>query len=41
MTINFFGPNRAYHEARRRFVFKGKTPTEESRPAVPGKLDGH
>jgi putative two-component system hydrogenase maturation factor HypX/HoxX len=26
MRVNFFGPNRAYHEARRRFVFKGKAP---------------
>jgi putative two-component system protein, hydrogenase maturation factor HypX/HoxX len=24
MRVNFFGPNRAYHEARRRFVLKGK-----------------
>ena len=39
MTINFFGPNRAYHEARRRFVFKGKTAAQESRPSVPGNLE--
>jgi putative two-component system protein, hydrogenase maturation factor HypX/HoxX len=31
MRVNFFGPNRAYHEARRRFVFKGKAPPTESR----------
>jgi putative two-component system hydrogenase maturation factor HypX/HoxX len=24
MSVNFFGPNHAYHEARRRFVFKGQ-----------------
>jgi putative two-component system protein, hydrogenase maturation factor HypX/HoxX len=40
MTINFFGPNRAYHEARRRFVFKGKTPAQESRPSLPGSSVG-
>jgi putative two-component system hydrogenase maturation factor HypX/HoxX len=26
MRVNFFGPDPAYHEARRRFVFKGKAP---------------
>ena len=26
MRVNFFGPDRAYHEARRRFVFKGNAP---------------
>jgi hypothetical protein len=41
MTINLFGPNRAYHEARRCFVFEGKTPAQESRPSLPGKLGGH
>lgn len=30
MEINFFGSDPAYHEARRRFVFKGKPPTVES-----------
>src|SRR5262249_26465729 len=35
----FFGPNRAYHEARRRFVFKGKIPPRESRLSAPGGLD--
>jgi len=28
MKINFFGSDRAYHEARRRFVFKGNPPPE-------------
>jgi len=28
MWVNFFGPNPSYHEARRRFVFKGKTPAQ-------------
>ncbi len=26
MRANFFGPDPAYHEARRRFVFKGNPP---------------
>ena len=26
MRVNFFGPDPAYHEARRRFVFKGNPP---------------
>ncbi len=26
MKVNFFGPDPAYHEARRRFVFKGAPP---------------
>jgi len=29
MQENFFGPDLAYHEARRRFVFKGKPPKVE------------
>lgn len=40
MRVNFFGPDPAYHEARRRFVFKGAPPmppsiaqTSPSRPA--------
>ena len=28
MRANFFGPDPAYHEARRRFVFKGAPPTK-------------
>src|SRR5262249_49891810 len=39
MRVNFFGPNRAYHEARRRFVFKGKAPRRESQLSAPGRLD--
>jgi hypothetical protein len=39
MRVNFFGPNRVYHEARRRFVFKGKAPPRESRVSAPGRLD--
>jgi len=31
MRINFFGADPAYHEARRRFVFKGKPPPRENR----------
>jgi putative two-component system protein, hydrogenase maturation factor HypX/HoxX len=33
MRVNFFGPDPAYHEARRRFVFKGNPP-QESRSAI-------
>ncbi|MCI0601242.1 MAG: enoyl-CoA hydratase-related protein [Beijerinckiaceae bacterium] len=28
MRVNFFGPDPAYHEARRRFVFKGNPPAQ-------------
>ena len=38
MKTNFFGPNRAYHEARRRFVFKGKVLRQDSRLSIPGSL---
>ncbi|MGH6846729.1 MAG: hydrogenase maturation protein [Methylocella sp.] len=44
MRINFFGPDSAYHEARRRFVFKGnppersQAPTEAAVEAVPWVL---
>lgn len=31
MKVNFFGPDPAYHEARRCFVFKGNPPPRESR----------
>lgn len=34
MRINFFGPDPAYHEARRRFVFKGNPPPLESGPSI-------
>ena len=34
MRINFFGPDPAYHEARRRFVFKGNPPPLESRAPI-------
>jgi len=34
MRVNFFGSDPAYHEARRRFVFKGKPPLRESRPTL-------
>jgi putative two-component system protein, hydrogenase maturation factor HypX/HoxX len=34
MRVNFFGPDRAYHEARRRFVFKGKPPPQDIRAPV-------
>ena len=31
MRVNFFGPDPSYHEARRRFVFKGNPPPHRSR----------
>lgn len=34
MRVNFFGPCLAYHEARLRFVFKGKPPPQGSRAPV-------
>ena len=34
MKINFFGPDPAYHEARRRFVFKGNPPPRERRAPI-------
>ena len=34
MQVNFFGPNPAYHEARRRFVFKGNLPPRATRPST-------
>jgi putative two-component system hydrogenase maturation factor HypX/HoxX len=33
MWINFFGPDPAYHEARRRFVFKGSAPPRPNKSA--------
>ena len=30
MRVNFFGPDPAYHEARRRFVFKGNPPPQSA-----------
>jgi putative two-component system hydrogenase maturation factor HypX/HoxX len=32
MKLNFFGPDPAYHEARRRFVFKGNPPPQNRGP---------
>jgi putative two-component system hydrogenase maturation factor HypX/HoxX len=32
MKVNFFGPDPAYHEARRRFVFKGDPPPQSRAP---------
>lgn len=36
MKENFFGPDPAYHRAREKFVFKGRTP--RARPADKGRL---
>jgi len=40
MRVNFFGPDSAYHEARRRFVFKGNPPPQESRAPIPAAVGG-
>jgi putative two-component system hydrogenase maturation factor HypX/HoxX len=40
MKVNFFGPDPAYHEARRRFVFKGAPPPAESRAPILVKAKG-
>ena len=34
MKVNFFGPDPAYHEARRRFVFKGTPPPQQGRAPI-------
>ncbi|MGQ0444647.1 MAG: hydrogenase maturation protein [Beijerinckiaceae bacterium] len=34
MRVNFFGPDSAYHEARRSFVFKGNPPVQRTRTPV-------
>jgi putative two-component system protein, hydrogenase maturation factor HypX/HoxX len=34
MRVNFFGPDPVYHEARRRFVFKGNPPPQRSRAPI-------
>ena len=39
MKINFFGPAPAYHEARRRFVFKGAPPPRRNRAPVSGRVE--
>ena len=38
MKVNFFGADPAYHEARRRFVFKGNPPPRESRAPVSAQI---
>jgi len=39
MKVNFFGPDPAYHEARRRFVFKGAPPPRRNRAQVSGRVE--
>ena len=39
MKVNFFGPDPAYHEARRRFVFKGASPPPRNRAPVSGRAE--
>ena len=40
MRVNFFGPDPAYHEARQRFVFKGKPPLTDSRTPIQATAEG-
>jgi hypothetical protein len=40
MRVNFFGPDPAYHEARRRFVFKGNPPPWGDRAPDRAAADG-
>jgi len=38
MKVNFFGPDPAYHEARRRFVFKGNPPPHNGRAPATAQI---
>jgi hypothetical protein len=38
MKVNFFGPDPAYHEARRRFVFKGNPPPLQNHAPVSARI---
>ena len=38
LSVNFFGLDPAYHDARRRFVFKEKPPLREIRRADIGRM---
>ena len=40
MRVNFFGPDPAYHEARRRFVFKGNPQPRGGRVPVLAAAEG-
>ena len=39
MKVNFFGPDPAYHEARRRFVFKGNPPPQQGRAPISARTE--
>ena len=39
MWVNFFGPDPAYHEARRRFVFKGNPPPQRSQLPIEAEAE--
>jgi hypothetical protein len=39
MRVNFFGPDPAYHEARRRFVFKGNPPSQRGQLPIEGEAE--
>jgi putative two-component system hydrogenase maturation factor HypX/HoxX len=41
MRVNFFGSDPAYHDARRRFVFKGKPPLQEIPRADIGRMPAY
>ena len=40
MWVNFFGPDPAYHEARRRFVFKGNPPPQRNQLPIEAEAEG-
>jgi putative two-component system hydrogenase maturation factor HypX/HoxX len=39
MRVNFFGPDPAYHEARRHFVFKGNPPPQRCRASIEATVE--
>jgi putative two-component system protein, hydrogenase maturation factor HypX/HoxX len=39
MKVNFFGPDLSYHEARRRFVFKGSPPPKAAIAPIPATTE--
>jgi hypothetical protein len=40
MRVNYFGADRAYHQARQAFVFKGKVPAKEKLRPIPVAGEG-
>jgi len=39
MRVNFFGPDPAYHEARRHFVFKGNPPPQRNQVPIEAEAE--